>query len=122
MLKQRRELAQEVADSLFEAERAIDLAIQRTAHLVGLIPAVRNDANLSALVGQGAIRKAIASVGALGEAREGIVEAHKELSIAQAQIGLGAVTLSGAVPKPDDPAFARDLRPVTTAKAAPRAA
>ena len=117
MLKQRRELAQQVADSLFEAERAIDLAIQRTAHLVGLIPAVRQDANLSALVGQGAILKAIASVGALGDAREGICEAHKELSIAQVQMGLGAVTLSGANPKPDDPHFARDLRPVTTARA-----
>jgi hypothetical protein len=114
MLKQRRELAQQVADSLFEAERAIDLAIQRTAHLVGLIPAARQDANLSALLGQGAILKAIASVSALGEAREGIVQAHKELSLSQTQIGLGAVTLSGAVPKPDDPAFARDLRPVTT--------
>ena len=115
MLKQRRELAQEVADSLFEAERAIDAAIQRTAHLIGLIPAVRADAKLSALIGHGAIRQAIASVGALGEAREGICEAHKELSLAQVQIGLGAVTLSGAIPKPDDPHFARDIREVTSA-------
>ena len=116
MLKQRRELAQEVADALFEAERAIDAAIQRTAHLVGLIPAVRTDARLSALIGHGALRQAIASVGALGEAREGICEAHKELSLAQTQVGLGAVTLGGTDPKPGDPPhFARDFREVTAA-------
>jgi hypothetical protein len=116
MLKQRRELAQQVADSLFEAEQAIDIAIERTARLVGLMPSVRQDANLSALVGQSALRQAIASVGALGEAREGICQAHRELSIAQAQIGLGAVTMSGSMPKPDeDKTFARDLRPVTAA-------
>jgi hypothetical protein len=116
MLKQRREFAQEVADSLFEAERAIDVAIARTAHLVGLMPTIRGNANVSALIGQGAIRQAIASVGALGEARQGICEAHKELSIAQAQMGLGAVTLAGTAPKPGDPPhFARDFREVTAA-------
>jgi hypothetical protein len=33
---------------------------------------------------------------ALAEARRAIVETHKELSIVQGQIGLGAITMGGA--------------------------
>ena len=112
MLKQRRELATQVADCLFAAERAIDAAISRTAHLVGLMPAVREDANLSAMIGQGAIKQAIEAMAALGEARQGIVETHRELSVAQHQIGLGAIAFGGDNPKPDDPALEARLRPV----------
>jgi len=100
MLKQRRELATRVAESLFEAESAIDLAIRRTAHLVGLMPEVRQDAHFSALIGQDAIKQAIEAMYALGEARRGIVETHKELTIAQHQMGLGAVSVGDSQEKP----------------------
>jgi hypothetical protein len=109
MLKQRRELATRVATSLFEAETAIDLAITRTAHLVGLMPEVRQDANFSALIGQDAIKQAIEAMAALGEARRGIVETHKELSVAKFQVGLGAVAVGDSQEKPPQQA-------VTTAR------
>jgi hypothetical protein len=116
MLKHRRELATRVAESLFEAEGAIDLAIQRTAHLVGLMPEVRQDAHVSALIGQDAIKQAIEAMAALGEARRGIVETHKELSVAQRQIGLGAVAVGGGGEKPpEQQAVAPQLRPVGAA-------
>ena len=47
MLKQRREAAQQVADSLFESEAAIDAAITAVAKLAGVMPAVRADARMS---------------------------------------------------------------------------
>ena len=65
MLQQRRMAAQQVADSLFESEAAIDAAITAVAKLAGVMPAVRADANLSALIGQGALERAIEAMAEL---------------------------------------------------------
>jgi len=93
MLKERRHIAEQVAASLIAAEAAIDAALHCTANLAGQMPALRADANLSALIGQGAIEQAIEAMSALGQARRSIVATHRELSLAQAQIGLGAVNV-----------------------------
>ncbi|HEX3699745.1 MAG TPA: hypothetical protein VHV27_03635, partial [Phenylobacterium sp.] len=50
-------------------------------------------AGLSALIGQDAVERASQAIAALAEARRAIVETHKELSLAQEQAGLGAVTM-----------------------------
>ncbi len=90
-----------------------------TAQLAGQMPSVRADAGLSALIGQGAIERAIEAMSALGLARNHIVATHKELSIAQAQIGLGAVNVvadggGGEKPPPNAEVLpmARQLRSV----------
>lgn len=93
MLKQRRMVAEQIASALFEAEAAIDAALSKTATLTGVMPALRAEAGLSALIGQDAVERATQAIMALADARRAIVETHKELSIAQEQIGLGAVTL-----------------------------
>ena len=103
MRKERLKVATEVADQLFEAEKAIDAALASTARLAGAIPAMRADARLSALIGQGAIESAIRSISALGEARREIVEAHKALSIAQKQIGLRTTSFGDFGDKPPPP-------------------
>ena len=54
MLKQRRDAAMKVAESLFAAEEAIDAALARTAELNSKMVTARTDASLSALVGQDA--------------------------------------------------------------------
>jgi hypothetical protein len=95
MLKQRRMVAEQIAAALFEAESAIDAAISKTAMLTGVMPALRKQAGASALIGQDAVERASQAIMALAEARRAIVETHKELSVAQEQIGLGAVTLVG---------------------------
>ena len=95
MLKERRMVAQQVAGALFEAEAAIDAAIAKTAHLTGVMPALRRQAGASALIGQDAVERASQAIMALAAARRAIVETHKELSIVQGQIGLGAVTMAG---------------------------
>jgi hypothetical protein len=90
MLKQRRMVAEQIANALFEAEAAIDAALAKTATLTGVMPALRK-----ALIGQDAVERASQAIMALAEARRAIVETHKELSLAQGQMGLGAVTLQG---------------------------
>src|ERR1700761_691908 len=94
MLKQRRMVAEQVAGALFEAETAIDAAISKTAALTGAMPALRKQVGASALIGQDALERATQAIAALAEARRAIVETHKELSVVQTQIGLGAVVMS----------------------------
>lgn len=100
MLKQRRLAAETVAEALFAAEQAIDAAITQTAALAGLMPISRQNANLSAVVGQDAIMGAIETMQALGVARQSIVATHKSLSVAQRDIGLGAVAFGNMGEKP----------------------
>src|SRR3954468_11364127 len=121
MLKQRRMVAEQIAGALFEAEAAIDAAISKTATLTGVMPQLRRQAGASALIGQDAVERASQAIMALAEARRAIVETHKELSVAQGQIGLGAVAFGDPGDKPP-PAFAseegigrRALRPVRAA-------
>lgn len=95
MLKERRIAAEQVAGALFDAEAAIDAAISKAAHLAGVMPALRKHVGASALIGQDALERATQAMMALAEARRAIVETHKELSIVQGQIGLGAVRMAG---------------------------
>lgn len=95
MLKQRRIAADQVAAGLFEAEAAIDAALNKTAALTASIPAARAGAGLSALFGQDALERLSETIAALALARRGIVETHKQLAVVKTQIGLGAVTMDG---------------------------
>jgi hypothetical protein len=126
MLKQRRMVAEQIAAALFEAESAIDAAISKTAMLTGVMPALRKQAGASALIGQDAVERASQAIMALAEARRAIVETHKELSVAQEQIGLGAVEITmndGGSGKPpasiwhhgEERTTKRNLRPVAAA-------
>ncbi|HVI31648.1 hypothetical protein [Phenylobacterium sp.] len=118
MLKQRRMVAEKIAGALFEAEAAIDAAIAKTATLTGVMPSLRREAGASALIGQDAVERASQAIMALAEARRAIVETHKELSIAQGQIGLGAVAIGddmGDKPAPTAGSARRALRAVSAA-------
>jgi hypothetical protein len=105
-------VAEQIAGALFEAEAAIDAAIAKTAALTGIMPSLRREAGASALIGQDAVERSSQAIMALADARRAIVETHKELSIAQTQIGLGAVVLidPGSGDKPP-PLFASEERP-----------
>ncbi len=120
MLKQRRLIADQVAASLFEAEAAIDIALAKTAHLAGVMPGLRRDAGLSALIGQDAVERASEAFAALALARRSIVQTHKELSVAQQQMGLGAVMYGEPDSKPASLAAEpeRTIRAVRASRAA----
>lgn len=115
MTDNRIEIARQVADQLFAAEAAIDQALAKTAALAGLMPSVRENARLSALIGQGAVERAIETLSALGEARRKIVETHKQLSITQKQMGLGPLNFGGGWKESN---FAHHALSVATAEAA----
>ena len=93
MLKERRLAAEQIAAALWDAESAVDEALTKAAHFTGVIPALRKQAGASALIGQEAMERASQAVVAIAEARRSLVEAHKELTIAQHQVGLGAITM-----------------------------
>lgn len=111
MLKQRRMVAEQVAGALFEAEAAIDAALAKTAALTGIMPSLRREAGASALIGQDAVEHASQAIAALADARRAIVETHKELSIVQTQIGLGAVMLGDGGGDKPPPMFAENEQP-----------
>ena len=119
MLKQRRLAAEQIAGALFEAEQAIDEAIAKTATLTGVMPSLRRQAGASALIGQDAVERASQAIMALAEARRAIVETHKELTIAQTQVGLGAVMFDPGTGKP--PSFAADEQQPVVGRRALRA-
>jgi hypothetical protein len=91
MLKERRDAAMKVAESLYAAEEAIDAALARAAELNSTLATARIEANLSAIVGQDAFEVAAAAFASIAKARGDIVETHRRLSETQVQIGLGAI-------------------------------
>ena len=95
MLKQRRLAVEQVAAVLYEAEAAIDAALNKTAALTATVPVARSNAGLSAMYCQGALERLSETIAALAQARRGIVEAHKALTIDKIQMGLGAIKLDG---------------------------
>jgi hypothetical protein len=100
MLKDRRNAAIKVAESLWAAEEAIDAALARAAELNGNMVTARADANLSALVGHDAFEVSAAAFAALARARSDIVETHRRLSAAKIQIGLRTVSMGDGPEKP----------------------
>lgn len=118
MLKERRMAAEQIAAALWDAESAVDVALTKTANFTGVIPALRRQAGASALIGQEAMERASQAVMALAEARRALVEAHKELTIAKQQVGLGAITMDdvgGTKPPITIQTTARALRAVDAA-------
>lgn len=103
MLKERREAAQKVAESLFAVEAAIDVALARAAELNAAIPIVRAELKLSAVVGQDAIDRAAESLSLLVKARRQMVETHHALEETRIQIGLREVSVGDLTPKPAPP-------------------
>ena len=100
MFKTRRKVAEQVAESLFAAEKAIDAALARAASLNETMVTASAEANLSSLVGQDAFEVTSAAYSSLARARSEIVEAHKRLSETKIEIGLRTIAFGDLVPKP----------------------
>lgn len=99
MPRLRQAVAQKVADRLFAAEQAIDVALTRAAELTAAMPQARTEARLPAMVGQSALDRAAEAFSALVEARRRIVETHARLDEARLQIGLQEVDAGDTEPK-----------------------
>jgi hypothetical protein len=89
------------AQKLMLAEAAIDAALRETAELMGLLPSLRLQANLSAVIGQDAVDDLGQTLSHILAARRTIVSAHGGLQIVREQIGCKWVSV-GEVDKPED--------------------
>ena len=91
MLKNRRDAAVKVVDSLKAAETAIDAALARAAELNATLVNARIQANFSAVVGQDAFEGAVSAFAALARARADIVETHHRLEQTRIRMRMPAV-------------------------------
>jgi len=95
MRKQRVEAVQKGASQLYTAEAAIDRALCETGALASLLPSLRMQANLSAVVGQDAVDEVCEAMIALARARRSIVATHARLADVRDQIGCRTVAEGG---------------------------
>nr|WP_295106162.1 hypothetical protein [uncultured Caulobacter sp.] len=99
---QRRDIAQSVADALFEAERAVDLALEKAALFITHTSTLRRDHNFSAMLGHEGVTAVARSIETLGQTRAHMMTAHAALAAAAPQIGVRPLTLHGTgTDKPD---------------------
>lgn len=94
------EVARTVATHLLATEEAIDAAISSAAGLVGYMPVARQQARVSAAVGQDAFEQVLAAMSVLGEARRRIVEAHQSLAESGRRARIPERNFGGFVDKP----------------------
>lgn len=97
----RTEAARAGAAKLARAEAAIDAALRETAELMGLLPSLRLETNLSAMIGQEAVDNLGETLSHIVSARRTILGAHDALKTVRTQIGCGALAV-GDLPKPGE--------------------
>ena len=100
MLKQRRQAAEKVATHLLAVEEGVDIAITRSALFTAAMIEARMEANLSAVVGQAELALASRATALMVEARQLIVDAHKQLAQTRIDIGLGQVAVGDVLECP----------------------
>lgn len=89
------------AQKLMRAEAAIDAALRETAELMGLLPSLRMEAHLSAVIGQDAVDDLGETLSHILSARRTIIRAHGGLQTVREQIGCRSVSV-GELDKPED--------------------
>jgi len=100
MRTQRQAIARNVAERLFAAEEALDVAVARIAELNAALPLARLNVGISAVVGQEAVTSSAAAMKLIARTRGKIVATHANLKQASDDIGL-AETSYGDLIKPN---------------------
>ena len=113
----RTEAARAGAEKLMRAEAAIDAALRETAELMGLLPSLRLEAKLSAVLGQEAVANLGETLAHIVSARRTIIETHSALATVRTQIGCGAQAM-GDLDKPPDVPRTSGLHAVAGGRAA----
>jgi len=112
MLKQRRQAAEKVATHLFAVEEGVDAAITRAVQFTAAMIEARAEANLSAVIGQAELALASRATQLMVEARQLIVDAHKQLAQTRVEIGLREVSFGEQGECPPTVAEGGNLRAV----------
>ena len=97
----RADIAREIAQSLFTAEDALDIAIRDFARLTADLMEARSRMGLSATVGPQVVARGAAVQAALAEARTEAAALHAALALVKDGVGLRTVSV-GAGDKTDE--------------------
>jgi len=112
MTAKRLTIARSVAERLFAAEKAVDLAVARVAELNAALPLARLDAHIAAEIGQDALESSAAAVVLGAQMREQMVATHVRLKQASDRIGLAEVSFGDALKAPSAEVRTLPLRDV----------
>lgn len=102
----RQEAAQAVVCELAPFEAAVDIAIARGGRFLASLAEGRLEAQVGPQTGHAAIMSALATVSALGQARDGMVSTRRELVFTRAKLGLQEVAIGSLMGCPDASASA----------------
>lgn len=100
MRAQRQAIARQVAERLFAAEAALDVAAARLAELTASLPLARLEARLSAAIGQDAFRHSASAMMLIAKTRKKIIVMHAFLKQASDEIGLSEVSYGDLLKAP----------------------
>ena len=93
--------AQHVADTLFEAERALDEALVKAAAAMSAAAGAREALGVSLKTGAPAITKMAQGAAALAGVRETFAAAHDEIAVVQRAIGVRPSLFGGGEKGPN---------------------
>ena len=88
------------AETLFNTETAIDLALNQSANLISELTRMRVDGKLNAMLGQDAFNSAADALSKLTAAREAIVLTHQHLDTVKTDLGCQTVAIGAGYAKP----------------------
>ena len=101
-MSDRNELGRRMADKLYTAERAVDVALAEIGDLAALMTRGRMDHGIAAVVGQEALEHVSECGGTLTRARRSLVEGHKQLAKDARSMRIAWTVLGGPEDKPSD--------------------
>lgn len=102
MLDIRKEAACNVVSNLGPFETSLDIALAQAGRFLATLTEGRLEAQVAPSVGHKAIMSTLATMTALGQAREGMVDTRRELVLTRARLGLREVGIGSLVGCPDE--------------------
>ncbi|SFS70016.1 hypothetical protein [Brevundimonas viscosa] len=79
-MSDRHELGRRMAEQLYAAERAVDLAVAEVSDLAAMMTRGRMEHGIAAVVGQEALERVVECSGVLTRARRALVDGHRQLA------------------------------------------
>ena len=101
-MSDRNALGRQMAEKLYAAERAVDVALAEIGDLSALMTRGRMDHGIAAVVGQEALEHVSKCGGTLTKARRALVEGHKQMARDAKAMRIAWAALGGPESKPEE--------------------
>lgn len=109
MLDIRKEAACNVVSKLGPFETSLDIALAQAGRFLATLAEGRLEAQVAPSIGHKAIMSTLATMTALGHAREGMVDTRRELVLTRARLGLREVGIGSLVGCPEEETKAHSI-------------